>query len=209
MNGLWRGMSVLAIVWVTNLYNFMDGTDGIAAGEGCFWGLSVVGLAWVTGNQQQVGIAACIAGVALGFLFFNRPPAKVFMGDVGSGSLGFLIAAFSLYLLSLDLSLGWPLLIVISVFAVDATATLLMRMWRGERWYNPHRDHAYQVLVRMGRSHGDVLSLFMSANVIWVLPMAFVAALAPSRVPITVAILSYLVLLGAWWQIQRRFSAHA
>lgn len=143
---------VLGLVWLTNLYNFMDGMDGLAAGMALI-GFGMLG----AGALQSAGAFAtacfCVAAAAAGFLVFNWHPAKVFLGDAGSIPLGFLAGAMGLQGWRDGL---WPLwfpLLVFSPFVVDATATLLRRMLRGERVWLAHREHYYQRLVRMGWSH--------------------------------------------------------
>jgi UDP-N-acetylmuramyl pentapeptide phosphotransferase/UDP-N-acetylglucosamine-1-phosphate transferase len=146
-------VTALPIVWMTNLYNFMDGSDGLAGGMALF-GFSFYGLAaWLAGDPGFATANFTLAAAALGFLLFNFHPARVFMGDAGSIPLGFLAAAFGLT--------GWlhglwsavfPLL-VFSPFIMDATVTLLHRAMRGEKVWEAHRSHYYQRLVCMGWSH--------------------------------------------------------
>lgn len=206
----WKGLLVISAVWVTNLYNFMDGTDAMAAGEGLFWGLAACIFFLLAGAESGSGaLASGVAGVCLGFLVYNRPPATVFMGDVGSGCLGFTIAWLLVRTASTDPALAMVLVCLLGLFLVDATATLLMRMWRGDRWYNPHRDHAYQTLVRLGRTHADVVVLFTLANVLWVLPTAFLLNAASGAWRSAIAAMSLGALLVCWWRIQRRFSPQA
>lgn len=149
---IWLGLA-LGVVWMTNLYNFMDGSDGLAGGMAVF-GFGFYGLA--AGLADDWIFAAtnwAVAAAALAFLLFNFHPARIFMGDAGSIPLGFLAAAFGL--------MGWrdglwsaalPVL-AFSPFIVDATVTLLRRMWRGEKIWRAHKSHYYQRLVRMGWSH--------------------------------------------------------
>lgn len=145
--------AVFALVWMANLYNFMDGSDGLAGGMAVF-GFGTYGVvAWLTGDGALALSAFSVAAAALGFLCFNFPPARVFMGDAGSVPLGFLAGAIGLtgWLVG-----AWPIwfpLLVFSPFVVDASVTLLKRTLRGERFWQAHRDHYYQRLVRMGWSH--------------------------------------------------------
>lgn len=154
--------AAIVIVWMTNLYNFMDGSDGLAGG------MAVIGFgcyaiaAWMGGDHQLSLVCWCLVAGTLAFLVFNVPPAKVFMGDVGSVPLGFLAAAIGF--------LGWregiwpmwfpPL--VFSFFIIDATVTLLRRAVRGERIWEAHRDHAYQRLIRSGWSHRRLMLISWS-----------------------------------------------
>ena len=144
---------LLAIAWTTNLYNFMDGADGLAGGMAVI-GFGTYGLAaWLGGNREFELLAWSIAAAATGFLIFNFPPAKIFMGDVGSIPLGFLAGAFGVAGWQQGL---WPLwfpLIVFAPFIVDASMTLARRMLRGERVWEAHRQHYYQRLILSGWSH--------------------------------------------------------
>lgn len=144
---------VLGVVWLTNLYNFMDGSDGLAGGMAVF-GFGTYGLAALMGGSQAMAaLCLSLAGAAAGFLVFNFHPARIFMGDVGSIPLGFLAAALGLDGLRQGL---WSLpfmLMAFSPFIMDATLTLLKRARRGERVWQAHREHYYQRLVQMGWGH--------------------------------------------------------
>jgi Fuc2NAc and GlcNAc transferase len=191
-------LAALGIVWVLNLFNFMDGIDGIAASEAVFvtWAAAVIALA--TNTAAAVSAAALVLGAAsLGFLVWNWPPAKIFMGDIGSGYLGYVISVLALadaqhsaVALLMWLTLG-------GVFFVDATATLARRLVRRERIYQAHRSHAYQWLARRWGSHRRVTVAVMMVNLIWLLPCAFLATLHPDRaVAIVVVALVPLVALA-------------
>jgi UDP-N-acetylmuramyl pentapeptide phosphotransferase/UDP-N-acetylglucosamine-1-phosphate transferase len=143
----------LAIAWMTNLYNFMDGSDGLAGGMAVIGFSAYATAALSTGDTLTAQFSLCVVGGMLAFLLFNFSPASVFLGDAGSISLGFLAGVLGL--------LGWqngswdiwfPLL-VFSPFIVDATVTLLRRALRGERVWQAHREHSYQKLVQVGWSH--------------------------------------------------------
>lgn len=141
------------LVWMTNLYNFMDGSDGLAGGMALFGFASYGIAAWLGGAESFAFLAWGVAAAAAGFLLFNFPPARVFMGDAGSIPLGYLAAALGLAGWSTGL---WPIvfpLLVFSPFIVDASLTLLRRLLRGEKIWQAHRSHYYQRLVRMGWSH--------------------------------------------------------
>ena len=149
----WFIPALLFVVWMTNLYNFMDGSDGLAGGM-ALSGFGCYGVgAWMGGNEAFALLNLSIAAAALGFLFFNFHPARIFMGDAGSIPLGFLAAAFGI---SGWQSGYWPFwfpLLVFSPFVADATATLLKRAQRGEKLSQAHRSHYYQRLVQMGWGH--------------------------------------------------------
>lgn len=143
----------LAIVWVTNLYNFMDGANGLAGGMAVF-GFGAFAVAAGMGGQLPLAMwSACIAAAAAGFLFFNFDPARIFMGDVGSIPLGFLAATLGLEGMRLGVWPVWFPVLVFAPFVVDATVTLLRRALRGEKVWRAHREHYYQRLVRAGWSH--------------------------------------------------------
>jgi Fuc2NAc and GlcNAc transferase len=154
-------LGALGIVWAINLYNFMDGIDGLAAGEAVSAGVIGGGLLLAAGDATLALVALLVAAAAAGFLGWNWAPARIFMGDVGSGFLGYTFG--TLALLS-HRSGSVPLilwLLVLGVFLFDATLTLLRRMARGERWYEAHRSHAYQRMVQAGSSHARVTRLAM------------------------------------------------
>ena len=159
-------MLVLAIAWYANLYNFMDGSDGLAGG------MAVIGFgayAWGALQSGQAALAAAsasIAGAAFAFLFANFHPARLFMGDVGSVPLGFLAGALGV----LGWRAGaWPLwfpLLVFAPFVCDATLTLARRLMRGERVWLAHKEHYYQRLVRMGFGHRGVAWIEYAAMIL-------------------------------------------
>ncbi len=175
--GIWGDtVGIVAIVWVLNLFNFMDGIDGIAASEAVFVTCAGGVFAIVFERDCAAGYSAfAIAAAALGFLCWNWPPAKIFMGDVGSGYLGYMIAVTALAAgrVSPVALLVW--LILGGVFFADATTTLLVRVWRGERIYLAHRDHIYQHLAVRWRSHRPVTVLVCIVNVLGLLPVAALA----------------------------------
>ena len=146
-------VSALAIAWMANLYNFMDGSDGLAGGMALI-GFSCYGAAaWCAGSIEYALVNFSIAAAAAGFLVFNFYPARIFMGDAGAVPLGFLAAALGFIgCLQRDWTWWFPLL-VFSPFIVDATVTLIKRLVRGERIWIAHRSHYYQRMVLAGWSH--------------------------------------------------------
>lgn len=146
----------VAIVWLINLYNFMDGADGLAGGMALF-GFGTYGVAAVFGGDWLLATKCfCIAAAALGFLIFNFPPAKVFMGDAGAIPLGFLAGVLGLEGWNHNQWHYWFPVLVFSPFALDATATLLKRIARRQRFWLAHQEHYYQRVIRMGVSHRAV-----------------------------------------------------
>ncbi|MDH4380302.1 MAG: glycosyltransferase family 4 protein [Gammaproteobacteria bacterium] len=145
----------LAMTWFINLYNFMDGSDGLAGSQAVLGGLGIGALALAGGVSEIAATSFALAGASLGFLYWNWSPARIFMGDVGSYFLGGL---FALLLLRGILSTGapWRWLMVFAPFITDATLTLLARMLRRQRWWEAHREHAYQRLILKGWAHAQV-----------------------------------------------------
>ena len=145
--------AVLALVWMTNLYNFMDGSDGLAGGMAVF-GFGACALAsYMVGNAQVTLMCGAIATSSLAFLLFNFHPAKIFMGDAGSIPLGFLAGAIGLYGWQHTLWPMWFPVLVFSPFILDATITLLKRALRREKLWQAHREHYYQRLIQLGWGH--------------------------------------------------------
>ncbi len=144
------GLSLVGVVWAINLYNFMDGMDGFAATMGVigFVALGVLGL--LSGASGYAVSMTGIAGAAAGFLIFNFPPARIFMGDVGSTFLGYIMAAASLWGIKQQIFPFWAPLLIFAPFWLDATITLLRRLFRGERIWEAHRSHFYQRAVLAG-----------------------------------------------------------
>ena len=160
-----------------NLTNFMDGIDGIAGLETVTVCVCAVLLNKIAAPDKDLWAAPLIlASAALGFLVWNWPPAKIFMGDAGSGFLGLMMAALSLQAGWVDAKLFWGWLILLGVFVVDATVTLLYRIMNGERFYEAHRNHAYQHAADRRGAHLPVTLAVGSINLCWLLPMASVVA---------------------------------
>jgi Fuc2NAc and GlcNAc transferase len=174
-------LSILAIVWVLNLFNFMDGIDGIAASEAACVLFGAVGLGLFVARCPPTDLApALVAGAAsLGFLKWNWPPGAIFMGDVGSGYLGYVVAVIALGLSRTTAINMYAWLILGGVFFVDATLTLGRRLLRRERIYQAHRTHAYQWLARRWGSHSRVTITVIMINLLWLLPCAALAVKFP------------------------------
>jgi Fuc2NAc and GlcNAc transferase len=156
-------VAVLAVVWGINLYNFMDGIDGLAAAEAASVGLAATALL-ASRNPPLAAVAVTVAGAAAGFLPWNWQRARIFMGDVGSGFLGFLLATLTLASENAGAMPALVWLLLVGVFFSDATITLARRMLRRERWYAPHRVHAYQRAVQGGWSHARVTLAVLGLN---------------------------------------------
>ncbi len=143
-------LTALFLMWIVNLYNFMDGMDGFAGGMTVLGFAFLSGSAWIGGHEALGALALFIVAAAGGFLVYNMPPAKVFMGDVGSISLGFLAGALSVVGISAGVFDVWVPILIFSPFIMDATATLLRRLFQGKKIWLPHREHYYQRLVLSG-----------------------------------------------------------
>ena len=190
---------LLTIAWYTNLYNFMDGSDGLAGG------MAVIGFgayaiaAHLSGAGPFAALCASVAAAAAGFLVFNFPPARLFMGDAGSVPLGFLAGALGV----VGWSRGyWPIwfpLLVFAPFVCDATLTLLRRALRRERVWQAHRDHYYQRLVRMGFGHRGT-ALVEYAVMAGCAAIALLARREPSTVQAgALALAAALLIAIAFW----------
>lgn len=179
-------LSIVVVAWLLNLYNFMDGIDGIAAGEAVTVAVAAALIASFVGVTLP-GLLL-LAAAAAGFLLLNWPPARIFMGDAGSGFLGYVFGVYLLHSASADARFVWVWLILLAAFWIDATITLARRAAAGERWYAAHRSHAYQhAAARLGH-HRPVTLAVIAANLLILLPLAAVAALCPQYAYICAAV---------------------
>jgi Fuc2NAc and GlcNAc transferase len=180
----------LALVWLVNLVNFMDGIDGLAGTEAVTVAGLCCGISVATHGMNAVAILyGVLAASASGFLIWNWHPAKIFMGDVASGFLGYCFGTLALLAVATHTLSAYVPLILLGVFIVDASFTLARRMLRRERWYAPHRSHAYQHLAgRFG--HERTTLLVAGINLLWLAPWAVVAQWHPGY--------SLLCLVAAW-----------
>lgn len=188
-------LAAVYLVWLLNLYNFMDGIDGIASVEAICVCVGAALLYIVAGQVDMSVLPLLLAAAVLGFLVWNFPPARIFMGDVGSGFLGMVLGLLSLQAIwvSLNLFAGW--LILVAVFVTDATWTLLRRLLRGERVYEPHRTHAYQHAAQRCGSHLPVTLCVAAINLIWLVPLALCVGTGLLDAGLGIA-LAYAPLLG-------------
>ena len=198
--------SILGLVWLTNLYNFMDGIDGLAGSEAVTAGATAALLFASADAPGLAALSALLAAGAAGFLIWNWPPARIFMGDVGSTFLGY---AFGAIALAGDRATGIPatlLLLPLAVFIMDATWTLLRRLIRGERVYEAHRSHVYQRLVHYGWSHARVTLTVVMCN----LGLAASAWIALRRLDLLPTILAGITLfLGVAGWVALRSAARS
>ncbi len=177
-----QAATVVGIAWSINLFNFMDGIDGIAGAEAACLGLGGALLASSQQAEPGVPIASLIVGAAsLGFLLWNWPPARIFMGDVGSGYLGLVFAVLALASAAGSPHWFFAWMILGATFLVDSGVTLVRRLLRRERVHQAHRTHAYQWLARRLGSHARATSLYLAVNVLWLLPMAWLCLQRPDH----------------------------
>ncbi|NWC60964.1 MraY family glycosyltransferase [Pseudomonas veronii] len=165
-------LAAVYIVWMLNLYNFMDGIDGIASVEAICACLGACLLYVLGGYPQMIWLPLLLAAAVGAFLVWNFPPAKIFMGDAGSGFLGITLAFFSLQAAWVKSDFFWAWLILLGIFVVDATCTLVRRLVRGDKVYEAHRSHAYQFASRKYGKHLPVTMAVAAINVFWLLPIA-------------------------------------
>jgi Fuc2NAc and GlcNAc transferase len=192
----WLGhfLGLIYLVWLLNLYNFMDGIDGLAGIEAvtvCFGSLL---LYWVARENSLAVVPALLAAAVSGFLLWNFPPAKIFMGDVGSGFLGMVLGLISLQAAAVSPRFFWSWIILLGLFIVDATWTLCRRFVRGEEVHEAHRCHAYQNASRRFGAHKPVTLAAGLINICWLTPLALLVTLDKLDGVLGV-ILAYLPLL--------------
>ncbi len=153
LNYIFLFILIVCIVWCINLYNFMDGIDGLAAGMAIIGFASYGIMGWVKEDTYYLVMCIVIVAANTGFIITNFPPSKIFMGDVGSTMLGFLVAYYSMLGVERDIFSWWVPIVVFSPFIVDTTITLIYRLIIGEKFWRAHKNHFYQKLVRIGWSH--------------------------------------------------------
>ena len=205
LGGIGVVLCTLYLVWMLNLYNFMDGIDGIAGIEAITVTLSGAALSMYfvvpPSSSGSVVVALLTAAAALGFLVWNFPPAKIFMGDAGSGFLGILMGTLSLMAGLEAPVLFWSWVILLGVFVVDATVTLFRRLARRQRLYEAHRSHAYQFASRRLGSHRPVSLMVGLINLCWLLPIAWIVA-AGTISGVVGVLIAYVPLVGLAWYLK-------
>ena len=191
--------ALLALV-LTNVWNFMDGIDGLAASQAL---LVALGCAMLAGRGSDTWLSLALAAACAGFLPFNLPRARIFLGDVGSGALGYLLAVLVAGRSVHDPEAGLLLLIPLCAFLVDATLTLGRRVLRGERWWLPHTQHAYQAWARRCGRHGQVTAAYGAWTSLMLLNLAFTATARDSPVKMLVLAACYAAGATIWMSLQR------
>jgi len=195
-----RAIAALLWVWFINLYNFMDGIDGLAALETIAISLGLVIVSVFAGTGVDLW-PVIIAGAAMGFLIWNFPPAKIFLGDVGSVALGYMLG----YLLLMLASRGaWAAAVILPMYyLVDATITLFQRCIRGEKIWHAHREHAYQKAVIHGSSHGAVIGQITLCNIFLVI-LAGLTMIASPRVDLVLVGFAFGLSAILWRHLSRQ-----
>ncbi len=166
-----------ALLWLINLFNFMDGIDGLAITEAISVLTSASLLLWL--NHEPYVLTLCLALPLLGFALLNFPPAKIFMGDTGSTFLGYLLGATGLITASQSSLNLWCWAILLGTFIIDATYTLAVRVLTGQQWREAHRSHCYQILSRKFTSHKTIALGNIAINALWLLPLAALSQKQP------------------------------
>lgn len=194
----WLGLiALVSAITLTNVWNFMDGINGLAASQAL---LMAVGLAWLSGGSWGL-LAGALAAACAGFLPFNFPRARIFLGDGGSGAIGFCLAGLGTVAAMIDGAAALWLLLPLSAFLVDAGLTLLMRMVQGERWWEAHTRHAYQAWARVA-GHTRVTWAYASWTATTVAAMMLFDARPGPLVPL-LCVVTYLAASVVWWRLER------
>ncbi len=189
---------VLALALV-HVWNFMDGIDGLATSQAI---LAALGYALLAGQGAVAWLALALAAACAGFLPFNLPKARIFLGDVGSGALGFALAGLIALMMTSDIAMMPVLLLPVSAFVVDAALTLGSRIVRRESWWLPHTRHAYQRWTRTMGRHDVVTWAYAGWTTIAVLAMLGVSKSMPAGM-IAATGVTYTAGAIVWWRLQR------
>jgi len=199
---------ILGLSWLINLYNFMDGTDGLASSQAICTGLMAGFLFIISGEKGLAAICFSITAACMGFLIWNWPAAKIFMGDVGSCFIGFTFGVLALVGEKIIVSSLVIWTILLSLFISDATFTLFMRIITKRKWYSAHREHAYQRYVQLGNSHKKLLFIVIILNLLLLWPLALLAYYNNEQ-SINILILVFLLMFILWSVVQLKYSLFA
>lgn len=186
-------IAVLFLVWLLNLYNFMDGINGIASVEAITTIISLATIYLLFSSSLSIELLLILAASVFGFLLWNFPKARIFMGDAGSGFLGMTLGVLALMALKVDAALFCSWIICLGVFVVDATFTLIRRVTNGHKMYDAHRSHAYQYASRL-YSHTTVTISVLLINLCWLAPVAYLAS-QRILIPEVLLLIAYLPLI--------------
>lgn len=190
IDGFWIIPTAICLTWLTNLYNFMDGIDGIASTEAIF---VLAGATIVSLVSSPEYLPLLLIPPVLGFLILNWAPAKIFMGDAGSGFIGAFLGMLAIILASQESTNLWVWIILLGTFIADTTWTLTTRFLSGQKWSEPHRSHSYQVLSRKYDSHAVINIGNTAIILLWLTPLACAAQKLP-HLAIALAVIAYFPL---------------
>ncbi|WP_336957137.1 glycosyltransferase family 4 protein [Acinetobacter johnsonii] len=193
-------IAVLFLVWLLNLYNFMDGINGIASVEAITVTVSMATLYYLLNISLHSDVLWLLGACVFGFLLWNFPKAKIFMGDACSGFLGLVLGILALIALKENVALFCAWIICLGVFIVDATYTLIKRVFNGHKMYDAHRSHSYQILSRKWNSHTPVTLVVAAINILWLFPIAYLTASQSFVYPELAVLVAYLPLI--WFAVQ-------
>jgi len=199
--------TAIYIIWTINLYNFMDGMDGFAGGMSVIGFSTYAVLSYIKGDSLLLFISLSLVVSTAGFLCYNLPPAKVFMGDVGSYLLGFSVAVLSLYAHNESVIPIWLSVIIFSPFMIDASLTLIKRIYRREKFWQPHNNHYYQILIRSGLRRTKIL-LVGYATMLTVSLCAILIFDAEVFVQLIVSLLLLIAYMVIIFLIETKFARH-
>ena len=195
----WVGniVTVLAMVWFFNLFNFMDGIDGMATSGALYVTGAATLILHVNNDDELALLSALICTATAGFVYFNWPPAKVFLGDAGSSFFSYIIAALIFGSLWSDGMSLWTWLILLGYFVVDTTVTMLVRVITVKKWYRAHRSHAYQNLARIWGNHLRMVRLVLLIELLWLFPLAMLSVLMHEIAPLITAVAIFPIVIFA------------
>src|SRR5690606_12065198 len=182
-------------VWLLKLYTFMDGMNGIASGEAITATVSIAILYYVLNTSLNSDLLWLLTACIFGFLLWNFPKAKIVMGDACSGFLGLTLGILALIAIKENLALFCAWIICLGVFVVDATYTLIKRVFNGYKMYDAHRSHSYQILSRRWGSHTPVTLAVAAINLFWLFPIAYITVTQPWAYPEFAVLIAYLPLV--------------
>ena len=196
----WLGniLAVVYLVWMLNLYNFMDGIDGLASAEAISVCAGMCLVYWVSGNVELIWAPLILAAAVAGFLWWNFPPARIFMGDAGSGFLGVVLGGLAIQSAQSAPEMLWSWIIMLGIFVVDATWTLIQRLIRGDKVYEAHRSHGYQHATDRFKSHVVVTVGVVIINVCFLLPLALLVGSGWLNGSLGVLLAYFPLMLLAW-----------
>lgn len=198
-SSLAAGCAFILALGLVNVWNFMDGIDGLAASQAL---LVALGYALMAGHGGLAWLAIALAAACLGFLPFNLPKARIFLGDVGSGALGYMLAVLAMLVAIRDWRVAPALLLPLSAFLIDASLTLATRILRRERWWLPHAEHAYQRWTRRTGRHGVVTMAYAGWTLVAVVAMVAAKTADPVFI-MAMVVVGCVAGSAAWVKLQR------